>query len=90
MMGRMDFANAVEVRLDATTTSYTVPSDGYIQFSTTNANSGAIYINDNYFCHITSVLNGNAGLIPVSASDVLSTNIGEGWLYMTFIPQKGV
>lgn len=90
MMGRMDFAKAVEVRVDATTTSYTVPSDGYIQFSTTNANSGAIYINDAYFCHITSVSNGNAGLIPVTAGDVLSTNTESGWVYMTFIPQKGV
>ncbi len=90
MLGRMDFANAAEVRLDTTTTSYTVPSDGYIQFSTTNANSGAIYINGNSFCHITSVSNGNAGLIPVAADDVLSTNIEEGWVYMTFIPQKGV
>lgn len=90
MLGRMDFANAVEVRLDTTTTSYTVPSDGYIQFSTTNANSGAIYINDAYFCHITSVSNGNAGLIPVTAGDVLSTNTESGWVYMTFIPQKGV
>jgi hypothetical protein len=91
MLGRMDFANSTTFTVN-TTTSYTCPKDGYVQFNyIDNANNAiSININGRKFTSGTGIGNGSTSTFPVSSGDVISmtTTSAGGNLEGVFVPQK--
>ena len=87
MLGRMDFANSEEINVTSDS-NYTIPKDGYIQFTGSTTNSLYVFINNRTFCAGSNIQNGCIGLTPISSGDVLS--VSEGRVVVIFIPQKGV
>lgn len=91
MLGRMDFSNSVVFNIN-TSTTYTCPRDGYVQFNyIDNANNAiSININGRKFTTGTGIGNGSTSLFPVSSGDVISmtTSSAGGTLEAVFIPQK--
>ena len=82
IMRRMDFANAVEVNINNSSNTYTVPSNGYLQLNYSTAAAAAW----KYKLNSKSVYISNVELMPVSKDDVLG--IDSTQFTGLFIPEK--